>query len=102
MTLDGVTPSRTARPESIDELLARGYSGTAIEILDRKIKEAPGDFDLWMKLVEAHAVYFRDKYTAQKLVQKIERDPAFSSDQIQTAKTKLTEWLGTKIVPAGR
>jgi hypothetical protein len=83
-------------PESIDELLAKGYSGTAIEILERKIKETPGDFDLWLKLVEAHAVYFKDKITAQKIVQKMERDRAFTPDQIQTAKTKLAAWLEPK------
>jgi hypothetical protein len=95
-----VPPPAEPLPESIDELLAKGYSGTAIEILDKKIKETPGDFDLWMKLVEAHAVYFRDKYTAQKLVQKMERDRAFTGDQIQTAKTKLTGWIEAKAIRA--
>ena len=94
-------PPAEPLPESIDELLAKGYSGTAIEILDHAIKETPGDFDLRMKLVEAHAVYFKDKYTAQKIVQNMERDRAFTSDQIQTAKTRLTEWLGAKTVSAG-
>jgi hypothetical protein len=88
-------------PESIDELLAKGYSGTAIEILDQKIKETPGDFDLWMKLVEAHAVYFRDKYTAQKIVRKMERNRAFTTHQVQIAKAKLTQWLEPAAVRVG-
>jgi hypothetical protein len=95
------SPPVEALPESIDELLAKGYSGTAVEILDQKIKETPGDFNLWLKLLEAHAVYFKDKYTAQKIVQKMERDRTFTSDQIQIARTKLTGWLEPRAVPAG-
>ena len=83
-------------PESIDELLAQGYSGTAIEILEQKIKEQPGDFDLWLKLAEAKGRYLGDYRAAEKIVHKMERDGGFSAEQIQTAKTKLAEWRNTK------
>ena len=34
-------PATEVLPESVDELLTCGYLGTAIEILERKIKEQP-------------------------------------------------------------
>jgi tetratricopeptide (TPR) repeat protein len=83
-------------PESVDELLAGGYLGSAIEVLERKIAERPGDFDLWLKLAEAHAVHSHNLPRAQKIVQQIEGNPAFSAEQIQTAKTKLAEWREAK------
>ena len=79
-------------PESIDELLACGYFGTAIEILEEKIKEQPQNFDLWIKLAEAHGRYCGNLKLAEKIVQRIEANPVFNPEQIQTAKTKLTEW----------
>jgi tetratricopeptide (TPR) repeat protein len=83
-------------PESIDELFKQGYAGTAIEVLDQKLKETPGDFDLWLKLLEARTLHLKDPLTAQKLLQKMERDRTFTDEQIQTAKAKLTEWRAAK------
>lgn len=79
-------------PESVDELLASGYVGTAIEILESKIAEQPRDFDTWLKLAEAHAVPSGDIHRAQKIIGKIEDNPAFTAEQIQQAKAKLAEW----------
>ena len=83
-------------PESIDELLACGYPGTAIETLERKIKEQPKDFDLWLKLAEVHGCHCGNIHRAEKIVQKIEFDSAFSAEQIQTAKARLKEWREAK------
>jgi tetratricopeptide (TPR) repeat protein len=81
-----------APPDSIDELLAQGYLGTIIEILEQKIKEQPGDFDLRIKLAEVHALHCGNIHQAVKIVQKIEAHPGFNPEQIQHAKIKLGEW----------
>jgi tetratricopeptide (TPR) repeat protein len=84
-------------PESIDELLAGRYFGTAIEILERKIKEQPADFDSWLKLAETHGRYCGNISRAEKIVRQIENNPAFSLEQIQLAGTKLAEWREIKL-----
>jgi len=89
-------PAAVILPESVDELLACGYLGTAIEILERKIKEQPDDFDLWLKLAEAHGLHSGNMHRAEKIVQKIENNRAFSAEQIQAAKDRLKEWREAK------
>jgi len=81
-----------AQPESIDGLLAEGYFGTAIEILEQKITEQPQDFSLRLKLAEVHAVHCSNIDRAVKIVRDIEASGIFSTDQIQSAKAKLVEW----------
>jgi len=87
-----------APPESIDELLAQGYLGTVIEILEQKIKEQPGDFDLRIKLAEVHALHCGNIHQAVKIVQKIEAHPGFNPEQLQHAKIKLGEWRRTRLL----
>jgi tetratricopeptide (TPR) repeat protein len=89
-------PATAAVPESVDELLACGYLGTAIEILERKIKEQPKDFDLWLKLAEAHGLHSGNFQRAGKIVQQIESNRGFSAEQIQIAKARLKEWREAK------
>jgi tetratricopeptide (TPR) repeat protein len=83
-------------PESIDEMLAKGHLGTAIEILEKKTHEQPEDFDLLLKFAEAYALYCGDMSRAEKIVRKIETNRAFSTEQILIAKTKLKEWREAK------
>jgi thioredoxin-like negative regulator of GroEL len=86
-----------AQPESVDELLAKGYLGTAIEILEQKTREQPADFDSWLKLAETHARHCGHIKRAEKIIQRIETNPAFSPDQTQLATTKLKEWREAKL-----
>jgi tetratricopeptide (TPR) repeat protein len=86
-----------ALPESLDELLAKGYFGTAIEILEQKIREQPADFDLWLKLAETHVRHCDNLKRAEKIMQQLEANPAFSPGQIQFAKTKLKEWREARL-----
>ena len=72
-------PVSEVLPESVDGLLACGYLGTAIEILERKIKEQPKDFDLWLKLAEAHGLHSGNLQRAGKIVQQIESNRGFSA-----------------------
>ncbi len=89
-------PEAVVLPESVDELLACGYQGTAIEILERKVREQPHDFDSWLKLAEAHGLYSGNLHRAEKIIDKIEGDRDFSAEQIQVAKMKLNEWREAK------
>ncbi len=81
-----------AQPESIDELLAKRYLGTAVEMLEQKTGEQPQDFDLWLKFAEVHAVHCGDVHRAEKIVRQIAVNPLFTAEQIQLAKNKLKEW----------
>jgi len=89
-------PAPEVLPESVDELLAGGYLGSAIEVLERKVVERPEDFDSWLKLVEAHVVYSHNISRAQKILQQMENNRAFSPEQIAAAKAKFTEWRVAK------
>jgi thioredoxin-like negative regulator of GroEL len=89
-------PAAEILPESVDELLACGYLGTAIEILEGKIKEQPADFDLRLKLAEAHGRHARNFQRAEKIVQQIETSPGFNAGQIQLARARLGEWREAK------
>jgi predicted Zn-dependent protease len=91
-----------ALPESIDELLAQRYFGTALEILEQKTREQPRDFDSWLKLAEVHAVHCDNASRAEKIIHEIAANPAFSPAQIQSAKTKLKEWRDAPMAGSGR
>ena len=81
-----------AQPESLEALLAKGYFGTAIEILGQKTREQPSDFELWLKLAETHARHCGNLKRAEKIIQQIETNPAFTPEQIQLAAARLIEW----------
>lgn len=82
----------TAPTESVDELLAQGFFGTAIERLEQKLAEQPQDFDAWLKLAEAHGRHSGNVHRAEKIVRQIETNPAFSVEQKRLAKTQLEAW----------
>ena len=84
--------SAPPREESVDELLAGGSFGTAIEILEGQARSQPGDFDLRLKLAEAHGCYCGNIPRAEKIVREIEMDGRFSPEQVQLAKTRLQDW----------
>jgi hypothetical protein len=79
-------------PESVEKLLANGFFGTAVEILEQKTGEQPQDFDSWLKLAEVHGKYCGNIPLAEKIVRRIKTNPAFTAEQIRTANGKLNEW----------
>ena len=81
-----------AQPDSLTELLAQGYFGTAIEMLEQKIKEQPGDFDLRLTLAEVYARHCADDHRAQKIIQEIQASEDFSPEQKSSAWPRLEEW----------
>jgi len=87
------------QPESVDELIAHRYFGTAIEVLEQKIKAQPQDFDSWLKLAGTHCQHCGNWRRAEKIVQQIEANPAFRPEQIQLAKTRLKEWREARSQP---
>ncbi len=89
-------PEVVVLPESVDELIACGYLGTAIEVLERKIKERPQDFDSRLKLAEAHGLHSGNIQRAEKIVEKMEGANKFSAEQIEVVRTKLKEWREAK------
>ncbi|HVU26573.1 MAG TPA: tetratricopeptide repeat protein [Verrucomicrobiae bacterium] len=76
-------------PESVEELLAQGYFGTAIEVLEQKIESQPEDFDLRVKLIEIYAVHFNDFPSVEKILRQMEA--FFTPAQIESARAKLRE-----------
>ena len=78
--------------ESLEEMLTRGFYGTAIELLELKIKAPSPDFDSWLKLAEIHALHCENFARAEKIIRQMEKDPLFSAPQIAAAEAKLKEW----------
>jgi thioredoxin-like negative regulator of GroEL len=81
-----------APPESVEELLAQGFLGTAIERLEEQIKAQPQDFALRLKLAEIHAVRCKDFQRAEKIIRQMETSSNFSPPQTESARAKLKEW----------
>ena len=79
-------------PESVDELAAAGYLGTAIELAERTAKEQPEKIDAQLKVAEMYAVRSGDIQRAEKIIKRIEENPAFDAEQIQIARARLREW----------
>ncbi len=82
----------TAPTESVDELLAQGFFGTAIERLEQQTAEQPQDFDAQLKLAEAFGRHSGNVHRAEKIVRQIEANPAFSPEQKQLANNQLAAW----------
>jgi predicted Zn-dependent protease len=74
------------------ELLEAGYLATAIEILEEQTGAQPGNFELWMQLAEAHAVYCGNVNRAARIIERMTVNAAFSPQQLQQAKARLKEW----------
>jgi DNA-binding SARP family transcriptional activator len=81
-----------AVPESVDELLAQGFFGTAIEKLEAQAQAEPEDFDARLKLAEVHAVRCKDFHRAEKIIRQLESGSNFTPQQIESARAKLKEW----------
>jgi thioredoxin-like negative regulator of GroEL len=81
-----------AAPQTLDELLARGFFGTAIEILENQVQEQPQDFELQLKLAEVYAVHCANFQRAEKIIRRLEADPNFSAEQLRAAKARQREW----------
>ncbi len=85
--------SEAPAPEpTIEELLKGGQLSTAIDRLENAVKNAPQNFDLWLALVEAHAVYCADPIRAGKVFRRMEMASKFTPTEIEMVRGKLREW----------
>jgi lipopolysaccharide biosynthesis regulator YciM len=76
----------------VDELLAGGGFGTAIEILEEQLRLRPDDFDLRLKLAEVYGRHCGNLHRAEKIIREIETHAGFSPEQIQAARKSLQDW----------
>jgi len=90
LKLTAVAPPKSL--DEIDELIGNGHFGMAVEILDAKTNAQPGNFWIWIRLAEVHAVYCNNLQRADAIIRQIENNPGFGAAQIQTARTRLQEW----------
>jgi hypothetical protein len=75
---------------SVDELLAHGFIGTAIETLEEQVEARPEDFDLQLKLAELFACHASNLTAAERIINQMET--RFSPEQRQLAIAKLRQW----------
>ncbi len=87
-----IEPKAAVLPESVEELVAAGYPGTAIEILEENIKRSPDDFETNLKIAEVYGRTCGDLRRAEKIIERVENSLKFTPEQIQLAKSKLREW----------
>jgi tetratricopeptide (TPR) repeat protein len=75
---------------SVDELLAQGFIGTAIAMLEEQVDAEPGNFDLQLKLAGFYALHAKNVTTAERIIRQM--DGKFSPDQLLIARARLQEW----------
>lgn len=87
-------PKSAIKPaaKSVDDLLAQGAFGMAVEMLEEQLKAQPDDVELQLKLAEVHAVRCHNLPKAEKIIQHVEQSKIASLQQIAIARAKLAEW----------
>lgn len=78
--------------QSIDELLAQGSLGTAVERLLAQIREEPRNLRLRLRLAEVYAVNCENLVKAEKIIFQIIHSPGVSADITSYAQARLEEW----------
>jgi tetratricopeptide (TPR) repeat protein len=88
------TGSASSGPLSDDWeiLLAERRLGSAVALLERKLRKHPADHATWLKLAEVHAVHCGDRQRAAKIIERLEADPVFTPEQRLAASARLKEW----------
>jgi hypothetical protein len=79
-------------PVSVDDLLARGSFGMAVETLEEQLQAQPDNVELQLKLAEVHAVHCKNMPRAEKIIGRLERAPNCSPEQSALARSKLAAW----------
>lgn len=81
--------------ESVEALVASGRFGSAVEMLEQKIGERPGDFEAWLQLAEIHGRHCHNMPRALKILRQIELSPDFSRAQFLLAEARFKTWRET-------
>jgi thioredoxin-like negative regulator of GroEL len=79
-------------PQSIEELIAKKYLGTAIEVLEKRCEAKPEDFDAWLKLAAVYGVHCANLPMAEKTIRRLGANSAFNAEQKQQAQKRFQEW----------
>ena len=79
-------------PESFEELLAKKYFGTAVDLLEKQCEAEPANFEPWIKLAEVQGLHCANIKSAEKTIRQIEANPAFTAEQKQHARNLLQDW----------
>lgn len=89
-----VSPEAPAPPEvaTVEELLARGGVGSAIEKMEAQIAAQPRDFELQFRLAEIYAVYSHNFLKAEKMISQLERTSDGTPEQLALARAQLSAW----------
>ena len=85
-----------ARPLALDDLLAQGSFGQAVELLESQIQAQPDDFTLQFKLAEVYAVHCKNLLRAEQIIGRLERRSNASPDQLAQARACLQEWRASR------
>jgi tetratricopeptide (TPR) repeat protein len=89
---DNTSSAEEPLPESIEELLAKKYFGTAVDLLEKQCEAEPANFETWIKLAEVHGLHCANIKLAEKTIRQIEANPAFNPGQKQQARNHLNDW----------
>lgn len=81
-----------AAVKSVDELVAQGSFGLAVERLEDLILAQPGDLELQFKLAQVHAQHCHNRLLAAKILQQIIQNPQAPREQIARAQRQFDEW----------
>jgi thioredoxin-like negative regulator of GroEL len=76
----------------VDDLLAQGSLGTAVEMLEQQVQSRPDDFELRLRLAEVYAVHCKNDLRAEKIIGRLERAANCTPEQVKLARAKLAEW----------
>jgi hypothetical protein len=85
-------PPIAMESHSIDELLAQGSLGTAVERLEAQIREEPGNLRLRLRLAEVYAINCENLVRAEKIIFQIIHTPGVPADITSYAQARLEEW----------
>lgn len=96
-----VAPPLSAPPPTVDELIAQGGLGMAVEMLEEQIQARPDDFALRIKLAEIHAVRCKNLKRAEKIIQQLSAAGTFTPQQTTQAQARLKEWRAAASHPHG-
>ena len=86
-------PEETAaEPKSLEEALAQGSLGTAVEMLEKRIKENPADFTARIQLMELQVKRCNNFPRAEKMLKELENSGRFTPQQTNEARARLRQW----------
>jgi tetratricopeptide (TPR) repeat protein len=85
-------PAAPEKLKGLDDLLAEKSYGSAVEMLEQRLKESPGDFETRLKLAEVHGRFCHNLPRAEKIIRELRAGPLFSAEQVSLAEAKLKEW----------